>query len=157
MGNKDGRDPYLEMQREEIAKRQIDTDALGKEWVHDPTPQSPNRWVNTDTGEYRYQEQKPGESGGDGSGDGPDRTDDQRPMGGGGEEADVDFSAADSTSDVIGELNEYFEQEGIDDLRSIPSDEMAEVYVQATGGAPPHESWDEEEIVSRFNEEFAGG
>jgi hypothetical protein len=35
---------------------------VSKEWVEDPTPEAPNRWVNTDTGEYRYQETKPGES-----------------------------------------------------------------------------------------------
>jgi hypothetical protein len=92
MGNRNQGDPYLEMQREEIAKRQIDTDVLGKEWVHDPTPQSPNRWVNTDTGEYRYQEQKPGEGGG--GDDGSDRTDDEHPLGSG-EEADAGGESGD--------------------------------------------------------------
>jgi hypothetical protein len=32
---------------------------VGKEWVNDPTEEAPNRWTNTETGEYRYQESKP--------------------------------------------------------------------------------------------------
>lgn len=36
----------------------------GGEWVYDPTEQAPNRWMNTNTGEYRYQENKPGGGGG---------------------------------------------------------------------------------------------
>jgi hypothetical protein len=40
-----------------------------KEWVSDPTEQAPNRWTNTETGEYRYQESKPD----------PDHGDDEKP------------------------------------------------------------------------------
>lgn len=39
-------------------------DGVEKEWVSDPTPEAPNRWTNTETGEYRYQEGKPGSGGG---------------------------------------------------------------------------------------------
>lgn len=39
---------------------------VGKQWVEDPTEEAPNRWRNTETGEYRYQETKPGSSEGRG-------------------------------------------------------------------------------------------
>ncbi|AGM11966.1 hypothetical protein DNAM5_107 [Haloarcula californiae tailed virus 1] len=35
---------------------------VSKEWVADPTDEAPNRWTNTETGEHRYQERKPGSS-----------------------------------------------------------------------------------------------
>jgi len=43
---------------------------INRDWVHDPTEEAPNRWTNTETGEYRYQETKPEPIDGDDEDDG---------------------------------------------------------------------------------------
>ncbi|UBF23096.1 zeta toxin [Haloarcula virus HCTV-16] len=39
---------------------EVVTEDFLKDWVSDPSDDAPNRWRNTETGEYRYQENKPG-------------------------------------------------------------------------------------------------
>ena len=94
------------------AKRSEGDDKMGKEWVHDPSPQAENtRWRNTETGEYRYQESKPGGGGGS-SGESSDST------------PEVDFSTrvsdalSDDDRDIVDEIaaNEWMSLAGqIDD------------------------------------------
>jgi len=63
---------FFDVENEELRVRSSSN--TEKEWVEDPTGEAPNRWTNTQTGEYRYQETKPGSSEGDGSGEADDST-----------------------------------------------------------------------------------
>jgi hypothetical protein len=54
---------FFDVEKEELRVRP--PSSTEKEWVEDPTEEAPNRWTHTETGEHRYQETKPEDSGGD--------------------------------------------------------------------------------------------
>ena len=70
--------------------------------------------------------------------------------GSGGSGGDDSYDEVDSVDDVIGQINQEY-----DNLDDMP-DDVAEAYVQATGGAPPGEEVSDQEIIDTFNEQLAG-
>lgn len=105
-----------------------------KDWVQDPTEQAPNRWTNTQTGEHRYQEEKPapGAEGQEGPGD--DESD----------EADGTDEEFDPNEDWV----ETFDMDGqtFDDISGFSEEEMLDVLEE--GDEAVYENWTgDDEVV----------
>lgn len=120
-----------EVEEDKMAEKMADL--VMKEWVEDPSPNAQvMRWRNTDTGEYRYQENKPGEgSGGDGAEGGggisPEQLSEGDEIIADGKEAVVENLYETNT----GRLYVTYQEEG-GDLKTVAAEHLSGVQVQPT-------------------------